>query len=496
MPARIPNAGLTRRDLLKRTGGLAAIAAFAAACGGNTGRPADSGGGGGSKVNLSQWYHQYGETGTKEAALKYAKAYTDSNVAVEWVPGDYGAKLASGLLSSSGPDVFESQLNIAMVKSNQVVPLDDILGDAKSDFNPNDLTTNTIDGKLYGIKMIDDPQIFYYRKSLFEKAGIKPPETVDDLIAAAKELTTDKVKGLFLGNFTGAGGVNISVAGPALWSSGGAYLTADNKPGFTGERAALAFSKLRELNQSNSLLLGAPADWADPGAFTQGLAAMQWCGLWAMPGIQKALGDDFGVFAQDLEQFPSPLQHVGPPADELLPLLGGGAKDPEVGDVLPMGRIGRGFGGTGRLCGHRGGSGETISRVLFTRWYEQMVISLGWLSPATSCGLPAAQTTRAGSRCLFGLAPTGGCRATSVAGRAVGSYPTVSPLPFGYKGRSVLCGPVPSPLGAQALPGGLPCGARTFLEWPLLPATRDHRPHHFQRRKLPAGRVMGQAVTS
>src|SRR5213596_2893950 len=64
----------------------------------------------------------------------------------------------------------------------------------------------------------------------------------------------------------------------------------------------------------------------------------------------------------------------------------------------------------------------------------QMVISLGWLSPATSCGLPAAQTTRAGSRCLFGLAPTGGCRATSVAGRAVGSYPTVSPLPFGYKG--------------------------------------------------------------
>ena len=99
-----------------------------------------------------------------------------------------------------------------------------------------------------------------------------------------------------------------------------------------------------------------------------------------------------------------------------------------------MRRIRNGFRGTGRLCGHRGGSGGTISRVLFTRWYEQMVISLGWLSPAISCGLPAARTTRAGSRCLFGLAPTGGCRATPVAGRAVGSYPAVSPLPFGYKG--------------------------------------------------------------
>src|SRR5438045_8554107 len=69
-----------------------------------------------------------------------------------------------------------------------------------------------------------------------------------------------------------------------------------------------------------------------------------------------------------------------------------------------------------------------------------VVISLGWLSPATSRGLPAARATRAGSRCLLGLAPTGGYRATPVARRAVGSYPTVSPLPLD-KGRSVLCGP-------------------------------------------------------
>src|SRR6266853_3686368 len=70
-----------------------------------------------------------------------------------------------------------------------------------------------------------------------------------------------------------------------------------------------------------------------------------------------------------------------------------------------------------------------------------MVISLGWLSPATSRGLPAAQASRAGSRCLLGLAPTGGYRATPVARRAVGSYPTFSPLPLD-KGRSVFCGPV------------------------------------------------------
>ncbi|ONI69329.1 sugar ABC transporter substrate-binding protein [Kribbella sp. ALI-6-A] len=291
MAARRPNAGLSRRDLLKRTGGLAALAAFTAACGGNTGRPADSGGGGG-KPALAQWYHQYGEAGTREAALKYAKAYGDATVSVQWTPGDYGAKLSSGLLSSKGPDVFESQLNIAMVKSNQVVALDDLLEGVKEDFSAEDLSTNTVDGKVYGIRMIVDPQVIYYRKSLFDKAGIQPPQTIDDLIAASKELTTDKVKGIFVGNDGG-----VALGGPALWSSGGAYLTKDNQPGFTGERAARAFGKLRELYTSKATLLGAPTDWTDPGAFLQGLVAMQWIGMWALPAMQKAFGDDLGVFA-------------------------------------------------------------------------------------------------------------------------------------------------------------------------------------------------------
>src|SRR6266566_2295182 len=112
-----------------------------------------------------------------------------------------------------------------------------------------------------------------------------------------------------------------------------------------------------------------------------------------------------------------------------------------------------------------------------------MVISLGWLSPATSSGLPTAQTTRAGSRCLLGLAPTGGCRAAPVTKRAVGSYPTVSPLPLIFRAVCFLW-PSPSPCGAQALPGSLPYGARTFLDAPGLPVRRDHRTSPPPRAKL------------
>jgi len=97
-----------------------------------------------------------------------------------------------------------------------------------------------------------------------------------------------------------------------------------------------------------------------------------------------------------------------------------------------------GYGGDG---GEEGG-GRAISRVLFARPRVGRWSSLwdGCRQPPR-CGLPAARTTRAGSRCLFGLAPTGGHRAASVTRRAVGSYPTVSPLPLDA-GRFVFCGPV------------------------------------------------------
>ncbi|MGW5361823.1 ABC transporter substrate-binding protein [Actinopolymorpha pittospori] len=288
-----PSRGLNRRHFLRHAGGLAAFGALAAACGGNTGRPSGGGGGGdGDGVALSQWYHQYGEAGTKEAALRYAKAYTKAGVNVQWTPGDYASKLSSGLLSDKGPDVFESQLNIAMVQSKQVVALDEIIEDVKDDFNPNDLAQNTVDGKVYGIKMIDDPQLIYYRKSLLDKAGIEPPTTVDDLIEASKALTTKTMKGMFVGNDGG-----LALGGPALWSSGGSYLTDDEKPNFAGPRALQAYAKLHELNASKSILLGAPTDWTDPGAFLNELVAMQWIGLWAMPAILKKFGDDVGVLA-------------------------------------------------------------------------------------------------------------------------------------------------------------------------------------------------------
>lgn len=288
-------ASISRRRFLQSSGtalGTAALgSAFLAACAG-TGSTTNS-----SLPTIAQWYHQYGETGTHEAVMRYAKDFKQANVNVSWIAGTgnaYPDKVQTSLLGSNPPDVFElSSLSVSMVKAGLVEPLDDILGDSKSDFLPADLSPYTVDGKIYGIKMISDPTFVYYRKSMFQEAGITaPPATVDDLISITKKLSKGDRKGLYIGP---DGGVN-ALSYIAGWAAGGDFISADNKIVFNTDRVAAAYLKLHELNATGAVLPDAPTYWWDPSSFTQGLCAMQWCGLWAMPGITKALGDDFGIF--------------------------------------------------------------------------------------------------------------------------------------------------------------------------------------------------------
>ncbi len=279
----------SRRDVVKTmlvAGGAVVFAGYGKA-------PAAAQG----STRIVQWYHQYGEEGTQQAAQRYAEEFTAANPGIEvemvWVPGDYDAKLAAALLTEEGPDVYEFHPTVAMVRAGQAAPLDDLYTpEVREDFHPNNIAVNTVNGQIYGIKMIDDMGLLYYRRSMLEEAGVQPPTTMDEVIAAAKALDTGRVKGLFLGN---DGGISALLT-IAPWSAGSDFLDpATNQIVFNNERTALAYQKVRELNESGALLIGAPTDWWDPSAFTQGLAAMQWTGLWAMPGIREGVGDDFGV---------------------------------------------------------------------------------------------------------------------------------------------------------------------------------------------------------
>ncbi|WP_406508742.1 ABC transporter substrate-binding protein [Streptomyces sp. NBC_00212] len=277
---------ISRRTLL----GTGAALGLLTACGSNTGR--DKGSSPGGKVTLDHWYHQYGEAGTEAAVRRYAAAYDKAKVAVQWRPGNYDQQTAAALLTASGPDVFEvNGPTLDQIRGGQVADLTALLDGVKDDFNPAVLAPKTYDGKVWGIPQVVDTQFLYYRKSLLKDAGVQPPATLDELVDAAKALTRNRVKGLFLGNDGGAG----VLGGTPLYATGLSLVTADGRAGFDDPAAARTLGKLHQLYADKSLLLGAPSDWSDPSAFLQGLTAMQWSGLWALPAVQKALGDDFGV---------------------------------------------------------------------------------------------------------------------------------------------------------------------------------------------------------
>ncbi|MEW1778318.1 sugar ABC transporter substrate-binding protein [Streptomyces sp. NPDC086777] len=282
----LSNTNWSRRSLFRAAAGMAAAGTLAA-CGGNNGRS----GGSGSGEQLTQMYHAYGEAGVEQALKRYASGYKSANVTTQWITSsDYESKLFATLLTKSAPDVFEFHPQIQLVKSGQVADLSDLIDPVKDDFNPADIKSHTVDGKIYGIRMIDDPQFFFYRPSLFEKAGVKVPETLDELIEAAAKLTTSKMKGVFLGNDL------HSIISPLIWSAGADTLDDKNQIAYHTPGVAEGLKKLRKLFTSGDLLLGAPTDYWDPSSLNQGLCAIQFCGMWAMPQFQKVLGDDLGIF--------------------------------------------------------------------------------------------------------------------------------------------------------------------------------------------------------
>lgn len=73
------------------------------------------------------------------------------------------------------------------------VPFNEVLGSDAGGYMkrylPAYAEANTVDGKVVALPAFADAMFLYYRKDLLEKHGIQPPQTWDELAAAAKKVT-------------------------------------------------------------------------------------------------------------------------------------------------------------------------------------------------------------------------------------------------------------------------------------------------------------------
>ncbi len=119
-----------------------------------------------------------------------------------------------------------------------VEPLDRYLNDATLTdaawFNYNDILkawrdADSVDGKPYGIPYDGEVTVQVYRKDLYDAKGLKPADTLDQLLTNAKALTdpANRMYGLALRGFAGAG-QNMYVYPSIFRSFGGSWFNGGN----------------------------------------------------------------------------------------------------------------------------------------------------------------------------------------------------------------------------------------------------------------------------
>lgn len=110
-----------------------------------------------------------------------------------------------------------------------------------SDFQPGYREAVTDNDIIYGVPVVTDRGIVYYRSDLLSAAGLEVPATLDEFAAAVKQLT-DPSKGIYGIVGRGQRSAAVSVFSPFLYSMGGDWN--DGSTATLNTPAALAAYKL------------------------------------------------------------------------------------------------------------------------------------------------------------------------------------------------------------------------------------------------------------
>jgi multiple sugar transport system substrate-binding protein len=115
-------------------------------------------------------------------------------------------KLITNNKAGTNPDVTEVEYQAlpALIANKVVVSLDKYLPDLSKNFSTSALSQVQFQGKTYGVPQNVCPMIFFYRKDIFDAAGITAPPTTWEEYAADAAIIHEKNPSQVIGNFTAA----------------------------------------------------------------------------------------------------------------------------------------------------------------------------------------------------------------------------------------------------------------------------------------------------
>ncbi|EEZ91424.1 ABC transporter substrate-binding protein [Mobiluncus mulieris] len=209
---------------------------------------------------------------------------------------EYWTKVKTRMSAADAPCIMTTQAARAQELKNLLTPLDEFVKKNKinlKEYNEAMLKGMTVDGKLRAIPYDAAPEVLYYNKDLFDKAGIKYPTTNytwDQMVSDAKKLTNGDVYGLSFPPI-------LEGVAAVIYANGG-MVVENGKPTLTNPVTVKAVQDVFDLAAKDKVMK-APVS-ADPitiqiDAFKAGKAAMIIAGPWMYDSLASTKGLSLGM---------------------------------------------------------------------------------------------------------------------------------------------------------------------------------------------------------
>ncbi|WP_374118931.1 extracellular solute-binding protein [Streptomyces odontomachi] len=293
---------LSRRTLLGLAAGVPLSAALAG-CG--TSGPGKGGGGG---SGATYWYlaSQPQEGVRARAVERFNKAHPKEQIKGTAFQNDaYKTKIKTALGAGQAPTIIWGWGGGTLrtyVEAGQVEDLTSWFDEhaaVKKRLFPSSFGAATVDGKIYAMPCETvQPIVLYYNKKVFDKVGVKPPESWGDIMALVPKFNAKGIAPFALGgqsrwtNMMWLEFLFDRIGGPEVFQA----VFDGEKNAWSNPAAINALTKVQELVKAHGFIKGFSSITADSNAdqalLYTGKAAMMLHGAWSY-GIQQSAGGDF-----------------------------------------------------------------------------------------------------------------------------------------------------------------------------------------------------------
>lgn len=181
------------------------------------------------QVTITFWhtYNPQEQPTIQELVNEFQAKNPNIKVDMQAVPfGDAQNKFITAAQAGNAPDVMRADVGWTprFAALGLVAAIDDLIkAEDKADYMSGPMAYNQFKGKTYGVPQTTDALGLLYNKRIFKEAGVEPPKTMDELLAAAEKLT-NKEKGQYGLYLRGSEAYFLQ---PFIWSFGGNLIDAD-----------------------------------------------------------------------------------------------------------------------------------------------------------------------------------------------------------------------------------------------------------------------------